>query len=347
MKEPLVSVIVPVYNIPKELLLYSINSVINQSYNNIEIIIVDDGSNDETANFVDEIALSDSRIRVIHKSNQGVSAARNDGTKVAEGDYLMYFDADDVLANFVIEEAVGLIEKYDADVVYGGICKVKSQAEFSNFSCMKDNSYNHHLYSKDDIRKVIFGGINRDLQQIHKVGYISRGPVSRLIKTKIAKRVFFPENFKIGEDIVWNSRLLFICQKCIVAKSIWYGYVDYPASSISKFYGNRAIIIENWFNIIKNENKFFFNNYPEVEGRLLANEYYSIVNFDILPSSLYNSLRQKNKAVHCLLHNKTWIILKNKKYRQGLSFLQKIMILLGYLGFGATSVFLYKKIKSL
>ncbi len=101
MKKPLISVIIPIYNI-KEYVDGCISSVLKQSYTNLEIILVDDGSTDGSAECCDLWADKDARIRVLHQKNQGLSAARNEGTKICTGEYLTYIDGDDeVLPEYV------------------------------------------------------------------------------------------------------------------------------------------------------------------------------------------------------------------------------------------------------
>ena len=94
--QPLLSVIIPVYKVEKYLR-QCVDSVINQTYKNLEIILVDDGSPDNCGKICDEYAQKDRRIKVIHQENQGVSAARNLGTKLAQGEYITYVDSDDWL----------------------------------------------------------------------------------------------------------------------------------------------------------------------------------------------------------------------------------------------------------
>ena len=90
---PLISIIVPVYNTLGRLVEDCIDSIINQTYSKLEIIIVDDGSEEQTADFLDRIGKRDKRIRVIHKEHEGVSCARNSGIANMLGDYVMFMDA--------------------------------------------------------------------------------------------------------------------------------------------------------------------------------------------------------------------------------------------------------------
>ena len=110
MNNCLVSVIIPVYNVPEEFLNKSMSSLLAQSYDEIEIIMVDDGSEKVTADLCDVYAAKDSRIKVIHLDNSGVSRARNHGTAISTGKYVMYVDGDDILAPKAIEEAVNTAE---------------------------------------------------------------------------------------------------------------------------------------------------------------------------------------------------------------------------------------------
>ena len=111
----LVSIIVPVYNIEKYLL-ECVESLMSQTYHNIEIILIDDGSTDESANLCDKIALRDERVVVIHKKNGGVSSARNCGIEVAKGNYITFVDGDDWVKENYIEILYEGIKKYNADI---------------------------------------------------------------------------------------------------------------------------------------------------------------------------------------------------------------------------------------
>ena len=110
----LISVIVPVYNIESEYLERCIRSICNQTYKNLEIILVDDGSNDGSGIICDKFAMEDSRIRVFHKENGGSSSARNLGIKEAKGEYIGFIDSDDYIEPDMYELLAGAVEKYNA-----------------------------------------------------------------------------------------------------------------------------------------------------------------------------------------------------------------------------------------
>lgn len=110
-----VSIVVPVYKVEKYLK-RCLDSIITQTYNDIEVILVDDGSPDKSGKICEEYAAKYPYFKVIHQKNMGLSSARNSGTKNASGDYVTYIDSDDFVSPDYIEYLMGLIEKYDADV---------------------------------------------------------------------------------------------------------------------------------------------------------------------------------------------------------------------------------------
>lgn len=112
---PLVSVIVPVYNVEKYLK-KCIESIINQTYKNIEIILVDDGSTDNSDKICDEFSLKDSRIKVIHKKNGGLSDARNAGLDIMSGEWVVFVDSDDFGSKYYVENLFFLTQKYNVDI---------------------------------------------------------------------------------------------------------------------------------------------------------------------------------------------------------------------------------------
>ena len=111
----LISVIIPIYNVEK-FLSFCIDSIVNQTYKNLEIILVDDGSTDNSGKICDEYALKDNRIKVMHKQNGGVSSARNVGLNIAKGKYIGFVDSDDYVENDMFEILHNLIIKNNVDI---------------------------------------------------------------------------------------------------------------------------------------------------------------------------------------------------------------------------------------
>lgn len=119
--EELISVIVPVYNVEKYVE-KCVESIINQTYKNIEIILVDDGSTDNSGKIIDNISLKDNRIKVIHKENGGLSDARNAGLDICNGKYIGFVDSDDSIHKKMYEILYKNIKEYSANI---SICRIE------------------------------------------------------------------------------------------------------------------------------------------------------------------------------------------------------------------------------
>lgn len=158
--EPLVSVIMPVYN-TAPYLEKCINSVLNQTYNNLEIICVDDGSSDESGEILDRFAKYDARIKVIHTSNAGVSSARNTALRAATGTYIGFVDSDDYIASDYYEKLVTALKDKDIDIVTcsyylvnaGEIVRAANKKKVSTES-MYIKDFFRYMYERDTYKGV-------------------------------------------------------------------------------------------------------------------------------------------------------------------------------------------------
>ena len=128
MEEKLVSIVVPIYNVEKYLQ-RCIQSIVNQTYRHLEIILVDDGSPDRCPEMCDEWARKDARIKVVHKQNAGLGMARNSGIERSTGEYIFFFDSDDYVDTTLVEKAVECAEKNQADIVVYGLSNVNFRGE--------------------------------------------------------------------------------------------------------------------------------------------------------------------------------------------------------------------------
>ena len=163
-EKPLISVVVPVYNVAKYLK-KSIESIVNQTYTNLEIILVDDGSKDESGDICEDYSLKDSRIIVIHKPNGGLSDARNAGIKQAKGEYITFVDSDDTIDYDMIEFLYDLILKFNTKM---SICCQTEIFENTNKKNVIGNNEKLKLTGKECIRRMILlihqHGLNYILQ---------------------------------------------------------------------------------------------------------------------------------------------------------------------------------------
>lgn len=166
MTDDLISVIIPVYNV--ELYLEKcVDSILNQTYKKLEIILVDDGSTDSSSKICDEYKKKDKRIKVIHKKNGGLSDARNCGLDIAKGNYITFVDSDDFVNLKMIELFYDVIKKYGCDIVFGGALDYKNiNMKESNISSDLNNVKE---YSKIEILKLINTTmVNRAYPKLYK-----------------------------------------------------------------------------------------------------------------------------------------------------------------------------------
>ena len=171
-----VSVILPIYNVEKYLA-RAVESVSNQTYTNLEIILVDDGSTDSSGKICDDMSLRDNRIKVIHKPNGGVSDARNVGKKLAIGKYILFVDPDDYIDEKMIEVLVNNIQEYDADV---SCCQYMDVYDNNSFP----------QYGDVRIKKLINRG--EFLKEYLYDTYITASVCTKLMKREISDKIDFP-----------------------------------------------------------------------------------------------------------------------------------------------------------
>lgn len=155
MRKGVVSVILPIYNVEKYLN-RCVKSIVNQSYKNLEIILVDDGSPDNCPTLCEDWAKRDSRIKVVHKENAGLGYARNTGIENATGDYICFFDSDDYIALDAIEKAYSLAAKEKSDIVVFGFCNVKSNGETGKTVIPKTEKV---TYSGNEVRNTFLADL--------------------------------------------------------------------------------------------------------------------------------------------------------------------------------------------
>lgn len=137
-----ISIIVPVYNV-EPYLRQCLDSVVNQTYRNLEIILVDDGSPDNCGTICDEYAAKDKRIHVVHKENGGISSARNAGLAICKGDYISFIDSDDFVSPYFIEVLYHGIELYNSDI---------SSLRYSEFFIDNQEKEIHFAETSDDCK---------------------------------------------------------------------------------------------------------------------------------------------------------------------------------------------------
>ena len=211
-----ISVIIPVYNV-EEYLPKCIESVRNQTYGNLEIILVDDGSTDRCSIICKQYAALDTRIKVIHKENGGLSDARNTGMEASSGDFLAFVDSDDWIDENMYEVLYSLISKYEADIA---ICKLREVSK----SEIIDQSTN---------AIVVCNGVEALTLMVTKNNNykLEHGITNKLIKKELILNFRFPVG-KLVEDLYFTPPLIFASEKCVYIDAAKYNYLTDREESI-------------------------------------------------------------------------------------------------------------------
>ena len=217
-----VSVIIPAYNV-ENYLARSLDSVVNQVYKNLEIIIIDDASTDNTKHIIKEYAEKDNRIIPFYSEiNKGVSASRNIGLKVSTGDYIMFVDSDDELTKDAIRRMVDIANKYNSDYVdsYHLLYYRKSNT--------KQVSFTEHKLPK---KVLVLGSLKENKKILDIYTYIK----GKLIKRNLIENLEFDETLSRYEDLVFELKLKTKIKNYVLLNKITYIYYQREDSLINTF----------------------------------------------------------------------------------------------------------------
>ncbi len=231
----MISIIVPIYNTPKDYIQKCISSLLKQTYSSYEILLVDDGSNEDVADYCDELSHKDLRIRVYHQKNRGVSSARNLGLEVAEGEYIAFVDADDWVEPDYIEKLLSAIEM-NAEMAICNICY--DYGEDSN-SDLTGSNLKKVEYNKSEVYKEL-------LYSKEIGGFLC----NKLFKKKfITKRL--DESLHYSEDYVFVAEYCRQITKAIYLDSKLYHYRQDGNSATKELSYNSRIytLMESYKNI--------------------------------------------------------------------------------------------------
>lgn len=208
----LISVIVPVYNV-EPYLRKCVDSILNQTYRNLEIILVDDGSPDNCGAICDEYAAKDTRIKVIHKINGGLSDARNAGLDIMTGAYIAFVDSDDWIEPSMYEKLLDLLLVYDADMAFGGVSDDLEKDEA--VTSVKQSNYGKTPFSESN------------LAAMQRYFHGSWAAWDKLYKAELFDGIRFPVG-EINEDEAIVLHLLDRCKTVCYTNEIFYHYMRRP-----------------------------------------------------------------------------------------------------------------------
>lgn len=223
----LISVIIPVYNVEKYIF-SSVKSILNQTYSNLQIILVDDGSTDKSGEMCDELEKMDSRISVIHKENGGVSSARNVGLKNATGKYVGFVDPDDLINKNMYERMHNVIVETDSDCI---LCNSKIIYSYDEVDIGRNELKPFETFDTIEALRKSFGTDNSIIAKVW----------DKLFKKKIIENILFDETLTNGEDTLFCFNAIRNCKKICALDEILYYYLMRNDSAIKKVDSKKAI----------------------------------------------------------------------------------------------------------
>lgn len=303
--DKLISVIIPVYKV-EAFLDKCVESVVNQSYTNLEIILVDDGSPDNCPKMCDEWAKKDNRIKVIHKPNGGLSDARNAGMKVASGEYIAFLDSDDWVENNMIEILYNETIASNSDIVACGVRMVWDG------DCPDRNLTNM-------CGKKIFNSTEDAMRSLIQEMCILQTVWNKLYKRNVIENIFFPVG-KINEDEFWTWRAIANSNRVVFVDMPLYNYLQRSGSIMRNGNFNPLYVIE-----AKLERKNYIkNNIPSL---------YDLCCVDLLYTCLFQAQKANlllNKKEYVKFYKKIKSVVKTNKvscsYLKGLSIKKRLRI---------------------
>ena len=258
--DELISVIVPVYNVEKYLR-ECIDSIIRQTYKNIEIILIDDGSKDSSGQICDEYTKKDKRIKVIHQENRGVSSSRNLGIKKSNGKWITFVDSDDWLEDNFIEVLFNIAKRENADISISGYNRVQnSKIEKINIST-EIQEYNSYEY------------LIKTLNPQTGLGFCHM----RLIRKAVINNIQFDENLPVAEDALFNMQISTKINKAIHSNKNLYNYRNNSESVVKKYNEKYA---QKYLEAMEAIKKYLEDN--KLNDREIIQNYYNFVAYHVL-----------------------------------------------------------------
>lgn len=272
MREPLCSIIVPIYNV-EALLPRCIDSLIGQQYQNIEIILVNDGSTDSSESICREYLNRDSRIKLINKENGGLSSARNAGLKLAKGEYIFFVDSDDYVNSDFCSVGVDGFLNHNADVVIFG---------FNNIFVDTNKVIEKHCRKSRVISK------EEALKGTLIDGYINSLAWNKAYKRELFDDIRYPEGM-VFEDVGTTYKIFDKANTIYISSNITYNYELRNGSISNKWWSNDKKI-NDFFTLRSEQLQFINNSYPS-----LIKLSYATTGFVAIMAHVF--LKEKNELI--------------------------------------------------
>ncbi len=255
----MIDIIVPVYNTPRSDLERCLNSILKQTFNNYKVYIIDDGSNDETKEYLDDYVKDKNNFIVKHISNNGVSNARNLGIDISNSKYIAFVDADDTVESAFLEEAYALAEDNNLDLIVGGYNEVLDNTIIRT----RLSEPGLHIFEGDNIDKFMEKLLTSKTNENNKeIGDCPTGRIyTRLFNRNSIDNLRFDTNIHMSEDTLFMIDYVSKVNKIGVIDKVWYNYYvnDYSISNGTK----NKLLIERVKDFIKEIEKRMNNTEKE------------------------------------------------------------------------------------
>ena len=272
------SIIVPCYNVEKYLY-KTVDSILYQDFKEWELLLVDDGSKDNTSNIIDEYVAKDKRICAIHKSNGGVSSARNYGIKRSTGDYLLFIDGDDWFCNNAFNKYIDAIKKYNSDIYHVN--------NYINKGRIEKKRHSLDLITRTEIEKqwFVLDTLYPYIDQIKNgifVGSI-RGVNGKLYRRTllVENNILFDERLKIAEDAFFNYHAYLAAKSITMLNEYLFHYCINSDSVMHKYNPS----------ICKTNNQLMTVFFKEIELYLGKNENYRICFLGMAAECIFRAMK--------------------------------------------------------
>lgn len=251
-KEVLISIVIPVYNTEKYLR-QCIESVLNQNFSDYELILVDDGSKDQSGNICDEYAEKDSKVTVIHKENEGPTTARRVGVEKAVGIYVMFLDSDDYYEQGLLKYIDIILERYKTEVIIFNEVRFNENG-FRKYKCLLDRG----LYHGETLKKIQCSIILNDNDKIIIPYGVCMKVFLRSLYINFQKTV--PKELYKGEDLAVTAPLLEACKSIYVSDIFGYYYRNNPKSLMNVFSYDELKQIKILADYLSNKMNLFYES---------------------------------------------------------------------------------------
>lgn len=295
--EPLISVIVPVYNV-EEYLNKCVDSIINQTYKNIEILLIDDGSTDTSGAICDDYSQRYDNVKTYHKKNGGLSSARNFGIERASGEYLGFVDSDDYIHKEMYERLYSLIKEYDADLS----------------ECLLTNVYNGKNLINNEKERVLVVNSETAIDLALKAEIANVVAVDKLYRRSLFDNVRYPVGKTIEDGFVIVD-ILSQCDRIVITTEQMYYYVHRKGSITTDAFSTKSLdaieAYEKNYNIIKNK-------YPAILDSAILRLCWA--HFYVLDKIIYDNSeehKETKKNVIRFLRKNCGFILRNQQFTKG------------------------------